>query len=126
MASNKIVSAPKWAHLDLNQVPDIKVTPPGPKSKELHTRCTKYFKGLSGQVKLFPVTFETFNRPLFISRDSVLQLSRAYLHTSDVLSQSKGSPMLFSFLHISIFYSYLFLLIKTMVWYLPRHGFLCF
>ncbi|HBG77615.1 MAG TPA: hypothetical protein DDW84_02030 [Phycisphaerales bacterium] len=59
MASNKkIVSAPKWAHLDLKQVPDIKVTPPGPKSKELHTRCTKYFKGLSSQVKLFPVVFD--------------------------------------------------------------------
>ena len=32
--------------------------PPGPKSKELHTRCTKYFKGLSEQVKLFPVVFD--------------------------------------------------------------------
>jgi 4-aminobutyrate aminotransferase-like enzyme len=56
--SNK-VSAPQWAHLDLNQVPDVKVTPPGPKSNELHARCTKYFKGLSGQVKLFPVAFES-------------------------------------------------------------------
>jgi len=32
---------------------------PGPKSKALHDRCTKYFKGLSGQVKLFPVAFES-------------------------------------------------------------------
>ena len=55
---NKTAKAPAWAHLDLNQVPNIKVTPPGPKSKELHTRCTKYFKGLSSQVKLFPVTFD--------------------------------------------------------------------
>ncbi|OHB55962.1 MAG: hypothetical protein A2Y07_06135 [Planctomycetes bacterium GWF2_50_10] len=58
MASNKIVSAPKWAHLDLNSVPDIKVVPPGPKSNSLHARCTKYFKGLSEQVKLFPVVFD--------------------------------------------------------------------
>jgi 4-aminobutyrate aminotransferase-like enzyme len=50
--------APVWAHLDLNQVPNIKITPPGPKSKEYHTRCTKYFKGLSSQVKLFPVVFD--------------------------------------------------------------------
>ncbi len=50
--------APVWAKLDLTQVPDIKVTPPGPKSKALHERCTKYFKGLSGQVKLFPVAFD--------------------------------------------------------------------
>ena len=46
-----------WAHLDLDRVPSISVPPPGPKSEALHTRCTKYFKGLSGQVKLFPVTF---------------------------------------------------------------------
>jgi len=35
------------------------VPAPGPKSAEYHERCTKYFKGLSGQVKLFPVTFES-------------------------------------------------------------------
>jgi 4-aminobutyrate aminotransferase-like enzyme len=55
---NRAAKAPAWAHLDLNQVPNIKTTPPGPKSKEYHTRCTKYFKGLSGQVKLFPVVFD--------------------------------------------------------------------
>ena len=31
---------------------------PGPRSKEMHARTTKFFKGLSGQVKLFPVAFE--------------------------------------------------------------------
>ncbi len=56
--NSKVSAAPAWAHLDLNQVPNLKVTPPGPKSKELHTRCTKYFKGLSSQVKLFPVVFD--------------------------------------------------------------------
>lgn len=58
MAEKKAAQAPKWAHLDLAQVPNMKTTAPGPKSKELHSRCTKYFKGLSGQVKLFPVVFD--------------------------------------------------------------------
>ena len=49
----KTNNASEWAHLDLNQVPDIKVIPPGPKSKNLHDRCTKYFKGLSSQVLFF-------------------------------------------------------------------------
>ncbi len=48
-----------WAHVDLATVPSIVVPPPGPRSRELHARCTKYFKGLSGQVKLFPVAFES-------------------------------------------------------------------
>src|SRR2546425_9257717 len=48
-----------WAHVDLTKVPNMRVAAPGPRSRELHARCTKYFKGLSGQVKLFPVTFES-------------------------------------------------------------------
>jgi len=46
--------------VDLAQYPQI-VTPtlPGPASKEWHGRCTRYFKGLSSQVKLFPVAFES-------------------------------------------------------------------
>ena len=48
-----------WAKIDLSKVPDVKVTPPGPQSQKWHKRCTKYFKGLSGQVKLFPVVFES-------------------------------------------------------------------
>jgi 4-aminobutyrate aminotransferase-like enzyme len=47
-----------WSHVDLEQIPNIQVLPPGPKSQALHVRCTKYFKGLSSQVKLFPVAFE--------------------------------------------------------------------
>ncbi len=39
--------------------PDMPVPSPGPKSHVLHARCTKYFKGLSSQVKLFPVAFES-------------------------------------------------------------------
>ncbi len=48
-----------WAKVDLKQVPHIVVSPPGPKSRALHERCTKHFKGLSSQVKLFPVAFES-------------------------------------------------------------------
>ncbi|HIA47866.1 MAG TPA: aspartate aminotransferase family protein [Candidatus Hydrogenedentes bacterium] len=50
-----------WAKVDLDVTPKIDVPPPGPKSQDYHTRCSKYFKGLSGQVKLFPVTFESGN-----------------------------------------------------------------
>jgi len=46
--------------LDFKQYPKIVTkTVPGPESKHWHDRCTKYFKGLSGQVKLFPVAFES-------------------------------------------------------------------
>jgi len=52
-------SSLEWGKVDLTDIPDVRVTPPGPKSAEYHERCTRYFKGLSGQVKLFPVTFES-------------------------------------------------------------------
>ncbi len=48
-----------WAKVDLDTHPKMIAPPPGPKSVEYHDRCTKYFKGLSGQVKLFPVSFES-------------------------------------------------------------------
>lgn len=48
-----------WAHVDLARVPNMETAAPGPASKAMHARCTKYFKGLSGQVKLFPVAFES-------------------------------------------------------------------
>jgi len=51
--------APEWARVDLSQIPDIVVPPPGPASAECHRRCTEYFKGLSSQVKLFPVAFDS-------------------------------------------------------------------
>jgi 4-aminobutyrate aminotransferase-like enzyme len=50
---------PNWAHVDLTTVPNIAVAPPGPESQRWHKRCTRYFKGLSGQVKLFPIVFES-------------------------------------------------------------------
>jgi 4-aminobutyrate aminotransferase-like enzyme len=48
-----------WRHVDLDRVPDVRVEPPGPRSRELHDRCARHFKGLSTQVKLFPVAFES-------------------------------------------------------------------
>jgi 4-aminobutyrate aminotransferase-like enzyme len=48
-----------WAKVDLNAVPRLLTTPPGPKSQEMHTRAAKYMKGYSSQVRLFPVVFES-------------------------------------------------------------------
>lgn len=48
-----------WAKVDLDRCPEINVPPPGPRSGEYHGRCTRYFKGLSSQVKLFPVAFKS-------------------------------------------------------------------
>jgi 4-aminobutyrate aminotransferase-like enzyme len=46
--------------LDLKEWPNmVSSTVPGPKSREWHSRCTKFFKGLSSQVTLFPVAFES-------------------------------------------------------------------
>ncbi len=57
MSTNR-VSARSWGTIDLNTCPNIRVTPPGPQSRQWHQRCAHYFKGLSSQVKLFPVAFE--------------------------------------------------------------------
>jgi len=57
--STAISSTLQWARTDLSRYPEIVVPPPGPVSNDYHRRCTKYFKGLSGQVKLFPVAFES-------------------------------------------------------------------
>jgi len=48
-----------WASVDARSIPDIKVTPPGPRYKALHSRAEKYMKGYSSQVRLFPVSFES-------------------------------------------------------------------
>ena len=63
MKTNQSEAAPfstlEWGKTDISKYPNMVVPAPGPKSKEYHDRCTKYFKGLSGQVKLFPVTFDS-------------------------------------------------------------------
>jgi 4-aminobutyrate aminotransferase-like enzyme len=49
-----------WAKVDLKKVPHLATGEiPGPKSREQHARATRIMKGLSGQVKLFPVVFES-------------------------------------------------------------------
>ncbi len=48
-----------WAHVDVNAVPRLVVTPPGPRSREMHERAARYMKGYSSQVRLFPVSFES-------------------------------------------------------------------
>jgi len=48
-----------WAHVDADSVPKIVTAPPGPVSKELHARASRYMKGYSSQVQLFPVVFKS-------------------------------------------------------------------
>lgn len=48
----------EWGDVDLARVPYIRVTPPGPRSRELHERASRYMKGYSSQVRLFPVVFD--------------------------------------------------------------------
>jgi len=46
---------PDWCRADLSQVPRIVAPPPGPESRRLHERASAHYRGLSGQVRLFPV-----------------------------------------------------------------------
>jgi len=48
-----------WAKVDAKTLPVIKTEIPGPKSREMHERASKYMKGYSSQVRLFPVVFES-------------------------------------------------------------------
>ena len=48
-----------WAMVDAKALPKIKTGLPGPKSREMHGRASKYMKGYSRQVTLFPVVFES-------------------------------------------------------------------
>jgi 4-aminobutyrate aminotransferase-like enzyme len=51
----------EWGSVDLDRYPRMVTDAPGPASREMHERCTRHFKGLSEQVKLFPVVFESGN-----------------------------------------------------------------
>lgn len=48
-----------WASVDPTSVPSLKTELPGPKSREIHGRCSTYMKGYSSQVRLFPVAFDS-------------------------------------------------------------------
>lgn len=62
-------SSLEWAKSNIAGVPQMDVPAPGPKSNEMHARCTKHFKGLSGQVKLFPVTFDSAEGCVMVDAD---------------------------------------------------------
>lgn len=67
--AERAFSSLEWGKVDLNNCPVMTVPAPGPKSNEYHKRCTKYFKGLSSQVKLFPVAFESGNGCILVDVD---------------------------------------------------------
>jgi 4-aminobutyrate aminotransferase-like enzyme len=46
-----------WWKQSASNIPKIAVEPPGPKSVAMHDSTIRYFRGLSSQVKLFPVCF---------------------------------------------------------------------
>ena len=48
-----------WAAVDVNKIPNIRVKPPGPRSREIEKRAGKYMAGYSSQAQLFPVAFES-------------------------------------------------------------------
>src|SRR5665647_2908215 len=48
-----------WAKVDVSTLPSIRTELPGPLSNEYHARASKYMKGYSSQVKLFPVVSES-------------------------------------------------------------------
>jgi 4-aminobutyrate aminotransferase-like enzyme len=48
---------PSPYNIDLHTWPQINTAPPGPRSSELHERASRIMRGLSGQVRLFPVVF---------------------------------------------------------------------
>ena len=50
--------AKDWWKNNAKDIPNLVTEPPGPKSKKMHENTVKYMRGLSGQVKLFPVCFE--------------------------------------------------------------------
>jgi 4-aminobutyrate aminotransferase-like enzyme len=47
-----------WWKASAEGIPHLVTETPGPKSRAMHERTTKYMHGLSGQVKLFPVCFD--------------------------------------------------------------------
>ncbi|NPV54299.1 MAG: aspartate aminotransferase family protein [Firmicutes bacterium] len=49
----------RWCDVDIDDIPHIVVTPPGPKSRDIHERAARHMKGFSSQVRLFPVAFES-------------------------------------------------------------------
>ena len=47
-----------WWRESAQDIPKLITDTPGPRSKKMHANASKYIRGLSSQVKLFPVAFE--------------------------------------------------------------------
>ena len=48
-----------WWKEEAAGIPRLVTETPGPKSRVMHANTTRYMKGLSSQVKLFPVCFDS-------------------------------------------------------------------
>jgi 4-aminobutyrate aminotransferase-like enzyme len=59
MATASARAGEYWAHVDVGAVPRIVATPPGPRSVKQHARASRYMKGYSSRVRLFPVVFKS-------------------------------------------------------------------
>lgn len=57
MSDLKIVQRDWWKE-SARDIPSLVTEVPGPESQRMHANTSKYMRGLSGQVKLFPVCFE--------------------------------------------------------------------
>ena len=55
---NSKVNQKEWWKESAEDVPRMICETPGPGSRRMHANTAKYMKGLSSQVKLFPVCFE--------------------------------------------------------------------
>ena len=55
---NSKVNQKEWWKKSAEDIPQMICESPGPRSREMHANTAKYMKGLSSQVKLFPVCFE--------------------------------------------------------------------
>jgi len=49
--------SPDWCRADLSRVPHLITEVPGPISRRMHAATARHYKGLSSQVKLFPVVW---------------------------------------------------------------------
>jgi len=49
----------QWGSVDGTTFPQVSLEIPGPKSREYHERASRFMKGYSSQVRLFPVVFES-------------------------------------------------------------------
>ncbi len=58
IATVQEVEGKSWWRKSAEGLPAMIMESPGPRSKEMHANASRYIRGLSSQVKLFPVCFE--------------------------------------------------------------------